>query len=58
MDLNDHERRKPNKPEKCPECGSQLKVLLFMGSFPDGYVCSGCDSVLGLSDKQVLGRVF
>ena len=27
---------------KCPQCGSILKVLLFLGVQPDGYVCETC----------------
>jgi hypothetical protein len=27
---------------KCPECGNGLKVLLFLGVEPDGFVCEIC----------------
>ena len=27
---------------KCPECGNELKVLLFLGVEPDGFVCEIC----------------
>jgi DNA-directed RNA polymerase subunit RPC12/RpoP len=28
--------------KRCPTCGSILKVLLFLGVQPDGYVCKRC----------------
>jgi hypothetical protein len=26
----------------CPECGNGMQEILFMGTQPDGWVCSGC----------------
>lgn len=28
--------------QQCPQCGSVLKALLFLGITPDGYVCDRC----------------
>jgi hypothetical protein len=28
--------------KKCPQCSEALKVLLFLGITPDGYVCDRC----------------
>lgn len=37
-------------PEKfCPECGTKLKPLLFMGVQPDGWICDHCN--LWLNDN-------
>ena len=27
---------------KCPQCGHDLKVMLFLGVEPDGFVCEIC----------------
>lgn len=41
---------------KCPDCQSELRVLLFMGVQPDGYVCEKCKilfrTIDHLDDKQ------
>ena len=31
----------------CPKCGEILKVLLFLGFTPDGYVCDTCHIYYG-----------
>jgi transcription initiation factor IIE alpha subunit len=28
--------------KNCPQCGEALKVLLYLGITPDGYVCERC----------------
>ena len=59
MDLSLHKNAKPKVKVKCPECGSKkVKVLMFMGTQPDGYVCQSCNAVLDLGTLQVLGRKF
>lgn len=34
--------KKHEQEHNCPECDTVLKVLLFMGEIPDGYVCPKC----------------
>ena len=35
---------KHNPPDmKCPQCGHDLKVMLFLGVEPDGFVCEICE---------------
>ena len=48
----------PTKEEqRCPKCGEVLKVLLFMGVQPDGYVCERCE--LWFNDElEPLARVI
>ena len=41
----------------CPQCGKVLKVLLFMGVQPDGYVCERCE-VWFNDDLKPLARVL
>ena len=59
MDLSLHNKEKSKAKVKCPECGSKkVKVLMFMGAQPDGYVCESCNAVLDLDTLRVLGRKF
>jgi hypothetical protein len=41
----------------CPQCGQVLKVLLFMGVQPDGYVCERCELYFN-DDLKPLARVL
>lgn len=48
----------PTKEEKrCPKCGEALKVLLFMGVQPDGYVCGRCELYYN-DDLKPLARIL
>lgn len=41
----------------CPQCGCALKVLLFLGVTPDGYVCEACRLYVS-DDLQPLAHVI
>jgi hypothetical protein len=43
--------------QHCPQCGSLLKVLWFLGVQPDGYVCEPCQIWL-TDDLQPLAQVI
>ena len=43
--------------QHCPTCGEVLKVLLFMGVTPDGYVCEQCQ-VWFTPDLQPLAKII
>jgi ribosomal protein S27AE len=43
--------------KKCPQCGEALKVLLFLGITPDGYVCDRCQ-ILYSENFQPLAHVI
>jgi len=34
---------RPKEEKTCPQCGEIMKVLLFLGVQPDGYVCERCE---------------
>jgi DNA-directed RNA polymerase subunit RPC12/RpoP len=46
-----------NEEKRCPECGEALKVLLFLGITPDGYVCERCKLYYN-DDLRSLARVI
>jgi DNA-directed RNA polymerase subunit RPC12/RpoP len=46
------------EPVKCPECGHELDVLMFMDAQPDGYVCKPCGRLFGLNDMAPGPRVI
>jgi len=36
----------------CPNCQTELQVLLFMGVQPDGFVCPKCKIVFPIVDNE------
>lgn len=42
----------------CPYCNNELRVLLFMGVQPDGYICDTCRLWLDNTDLHPLATVI
>jgi tRNA(Ile2) C34 agmatinyltransferase TiaS len=57
MKLEFHKKCSEQKNPYCPDCKEKMQTLLFMGTSPDGYVCSKC-KVLFSQSLEPLGRVF
>jgi len=49
---------KMHDEKKCPECGRELKVLLFLGVEPDGFVCEACKVWFEPENLRPLARVI
>jgi len=53
----DNEIKSQDHDRDCPECGTKMQTLLFMGVIPEGYVCPECK--LWFNDEcQLLAKVF
>lgn len=51
------EEQAPTHTKTCPACNAPLKVLLFLGITPDGYVCETCQTYYN-DDLKPLARML
>jgi rubredoxin len=49
---------KMSDEQKCPECGHELKILLFLGVEPDGFVCEICKVWFDPENLKPLAKVL
>jgi len=56
--MEKHEPINEEAPPDCPQCGKELKTLLFMGVDPEFYVCDVCHIAYDLKTLKPMAQFF